>query len=686
MTSPGILAIVTTLAATTGCGGVVCGEGTFDNGDNCSAFDPNDTTPPVVTLTPAGKRSRDPLPPFVMITTDEPARIFFTVDGSDPDPTTGGQTSPATVPSIPNGATLKYLAVDRAGNQGAIESSTYDSDTTPPAGVKNLAINVTGTSAMVTWTNPTTADYLGTMIARISDLADADPDPGTIYQAPSALSSSLQVVQVGTGSQLADVNLTPGPARYAVWTFDDLGNYSAPTIVRGDVALGSLATQFTFQATGSVLTQTITTPHLDLTGTTAALNGTTLTLSLSVKNLTLASFINPKQEVTSLTGGSFSNSAGNADGNPFATLGPNALGPGMTGTKDLTITGVAANSTVTINLLLAQHPSILATRQNGGNHSRALMFSDSATGQLIPFEFAASSLGRNGNPGQIRKPVIIGEHFLDIPTAHGQIERWDMRTQTRVAGVQLDPNRATGPIAILGAVVTGTGHEIVLIKNGKFRNRGSIELIRLDEALHRTGSLVLDLAGDRGNSFSALSADGKVLAVVGAQEIALVDPESMTQLDADPTTSVIDTIRIPITDHLRAAEFFGGSTGLLALSKPIGQSTSGQVATIHLSTTAAPTVTVSTNFNSRGHALARASDGRIWIAFENFLRVFDPANDSIAATSYPSGTNGVTVANGQLFVVRNDRNNVDQINNAGAVQRTFTFGSQLFAHWVAATR
>ena len=78
-----VLAAVIALA---GCQSVKCGQGTFKDGDQCVGFDPNDKTPPSTTITPAGRRSRDPLPVSVTLATDEPAKIYYTTDGSDPDP------------------------------------------------------------------------------------------------------------------------------------------------------------------------------------------------------------------------------------------------------------------------------------------------------------------------------------------------------------------------------------------------------------------------------------------------------------------------------------------------------------------------------------------------------------------------------------------------------------------------
>ena len=74
-----ILVGCTALFTLHGCTEGECGEGTVRYGDTCVLVDPYDHTPPVLTVDP---------PQFtrqvgtVTVTSDKPATIFFTIDGS----------------------------------------------------------------------------------------------------------------------------------------------------------------------------------------------------------------------------------------------------------------------------------------------------------------------------------------------------------------------------------------------------------------------------------------------------------------------------------------------------------------------------------------------------------------------------------------------------------------------------
>ncbi|MBA3502082.1 MAG: chitobiase/beta-hexosaminidase C-terminal domain-containing protein, partial [Deltaproteobacteria bacterium] len=300
----------------TGCTALECAEGTFSDGDKCVGYDPNDHTPPVTTPTPAGGRTREPIPKIVTLTTNESARIYHTTDGTDPDPATqAGESSPAAVVGVQQGTTLKYFAIDRAGNREQLVTTTFDSDTQAPAPVAAMSLTLAGTVPTVTWTNPGDADFAGVVIVRAIDAIDSDPVPGKLYMAPSALSPTLQVVSVSKATSFTDAARPAGPVRYVAYTFDDVGNYSRAVFVRDEIALGSTAAQLTWS--NNTLATPTSPANLALTGTTATLAGTTLTIALSVTNNTSRYFQNLKAEIASVTNAAFANPDGTADGLAF---------------------------------------------------------------------------------------------------------------------------------------------------------------------------------------------------------------------------------------------------------------------------------------------------------------------------------------------------------------------------------
>lgn len=671
-----VLGLVLGLAATASCSGVECGEGTFASGEDCVGFDPSDKTPPVTTVTPPGGRSRNELPEMVMLTTDEPAKIFYTTDGSDPDPTvaTGGETSPVTLVGITQGMTIKYVAVDRAGNQETLASATFDSDTVPPSPVANMTVTVTGTTASVTWTNPTDADHAGTIVARVSDVIDGVPVPGQTYAAAAMLSPSVQIVSVGKAAQFDDGGRSAGPVRYVAWTFDDVGNYSAPVAASAEVALGSLAAQFTFDTANSTLTRTQSPDNLDLTGTTAVLSGTTLTLSVSLKNNTTKFFLNPKLEITAAANATFTGADGTADTFAFKTLGPNALAPAATVTKDLVFTNVTG--TATIDLTFAHHAAMLSTF--GSSNQQGMI--DLGSGAILP-ALLMTARGPNDRPnGRIRPSVLTGGRYLDVPNTHGMIERFDLVTRMRVGGANL----GAGEKANVQAVVSTGADMFALVKAGGKRSSGEAELIRIDEGLRITSRVKLEIPDDRGFARPALSPDGTTLAVPLVAGIMLLDAHTMKQIDALPSTPVLDLLLPEHDGSTRSIVFFDGANGLFALSRTDGQATifrrsaQGYTATLHQDALT----------TAKGYSATLGPDGRIYLAFASGIRAFDPATNTVTNVTYASIPHGVQTVDGKLWVIRSDRINLDQITTAGAVQRTITLptANGAYGHWLGTAR
>jgi hypothetical protein len=351
---------------------VECGDGTFRDGDNCIGFDPDDDTPPVITLDPPASRSRDPIPTTVTLSTDELSQLYITTDGSDPDPTTDpGEPSPVTIVDVANGMTVKYLAIDRAGNQSTLESATYISDVAGPSKVRDLAVTTTGADATITWTNPADADFEGVIVARVVDLIDASPESGQTYTAATDLTPSLQILQVGTGTQFVDTARPPGRVRYAVWAFDDLKNYSQPNAARSQIDLGNLEIELQYDAPNNALSVLAPSIALDTTGTTATNAAGTVTLALQLKNISTSHFQNPKALVVSTTNATFGTTNPTADGLSFVDLGPATFAPNATITKNVVFTGVTGIATFKIRL--GHHASMIANR----NRSRDLAFIDS---------------------------------------------------------------------------------------------------------------------------------------------------------------------------------------------------------------------------------------------------------------------------------------------------------------------
>jgi len=79
-----------------------------------------DLMPPVTTVAPAGGFVATPQ--TVTLSVNEPATIYYTTNGSDPTISSPQYAAPITVG---NTTTLKFFAVDTAGNYELTKSATY---------------------------------------------------------------------------------------------------------------------------------------------------------------------------------------------------------------------------------------------------------------------------------------------------------------------------------------------------------------------------------------------------------------------------------------------------------------------------------------------------------------------------------------------------------------------------------
>lgn len=89
-----------------------------------------DFNPPIVIMTPNGGVFTKPF--TASIATDEKTDIFYTLDGSDPDETSLLYSSEGIAISREGATTVRYFAVDEAGNRSEERSATFLLDTKPP--------------------------------------------------------------------------------------------------------------------------------------------------------------------------------------------------------------------------------------------------------------------------------------------------------------------------------------------------------------------------------------------------------------------------------------------------------------------------------------------------------------------------------------------------------------------------
>ncbi len=198
-----------------------CGD---NNGDGTTDTDDGDTTAPTTTASVAGGPRRAALDE-VTLTADEPATIYYTTDGSAPTATSPSGPSPVSVADP--GATLRFFAIDTAGNEETPKQLDWSIDALGPAPVADL-IATGGLDAIdLSWSNPTAAGFTDVVLARIDDAAAAIPTDGSALAVGDAFAGG-EVVYVGTAASFVDLGRHGTSTYVALARYADNAAYSEP--------------------------------------------------------------------------------------------------------------------------------------------------------------------------------------------------------------------------------------------------------------------------------------------------------------------------------------------------------------------------------------------------------------------------------------------------------------------------
>jgi len=117
-----------------------------------------DVIPPTVTANPVGGLFNTTQ--TITLTTNEPATIYYTTDGTTPTTTSTQYTAPINIETT---TILKFMAIDAAGNQGPVQTETYTIDTTAPTVQANpVGGNYNNTQTITLTPNETATIYYTT--------------------------------------------------------------------------------------------------------------------------------------------------------------------------------------------------------------------------------------------------------------------------------------------------------------------------------------------------------------------------------------------------------------------------------------------------------------------------------------------------------------------------------------------
>lgn len=264
-----------------------------------------DTVAPTVTISPvAGTYSSTQ---SVTISANETATIYYTINGTTPTTSSTVYSAPISVTAT---ETIKYLAVDTAGNQ-TTGSALYTIDTVAPDPVTSLtAGTVTSTTVPLTWTAPVATDVSKYEVAYSSD--------------------------GGTNYTIATSSLAAPATSYTVTGLTASTTYTI-RVVAIDGA-GNRSTSVTVLAT----TSTSSTPPSNVTGLTAGtLNITSFNVSWTPSSSTNVA----NYEIAYSTDGTNYTVAG--------TVGYSVYG--------YTVTGLTANTAYTIRVVAIDNASNRST-------------------------------------------------------------------------------------------------------------------------------------------------------------------------------------------------------------------------------------------------------------------------------------------------------------------------------------
>lgn len=607
-----------------------CGEGTFEFAGQCVAYDPNDTTAPTTTADPAGGTVRE-APASVTLTSNEPALIFYTTDGSEPtrDSASVGP-SPVAVSGIADGTELKFFGVDAAGNEEPVQTETYTVDTATPNPVTNFSAVDNGTDVTLSWTNPTDSDIAGVLIIRsLATTGSFEPDADSVYAAGDPVAPGEEVVFMGTGTTATDSDASPGFNAYRAWAVDGAGNLSTEALAFITREHGTQTGTISIALSNPpVVTITAQPANITLSGSAVydSVNNS-VGLALTIENGIARTLHNPKLVITSVTGGTASAPTGQYQGSPYLTLGPRSLGALDQITKNVSIASVTgAVDPVVIEVEIADDPALfVATHLTVGVPAVVV---DTGT-NLQTTRLACDSYSfplNTRNRCSWRDAVTSWDgRYLYVGNRGNPVVRVvDTTRMETVAGVQLETFGNIESLSWGGqhlyAVVNTTGHSFEAF--GDRQSDGGVLLIKLrvrGPELEEVGRLALvtgALAADgvRGRFMDA-TADGAIGAVPlwNKGEVALVDLAQMDFIDTDTNVAGVQHLDVSGVGITPREVVFSpdGATLYIGYSLLDGTST---ISTVTMSDFTLGTLATTGTLGNGVNNMRFDSTGRLWVA------------------------------------------------------------------------
>lgn len=530
----GVLVIAAAVSLLPSCGGE-CGEGTVRYGDTCLAVDPFDKTAPNVSVSP-GLYTREV--GTVRMEADEPATIYYTIDGTSPTLDSPHEADTVVIPNVPDNAQLRYFAVDLNGNQGPEQVRLWIIDREGPSPPLDFGLNVAGSTRTAIWTAPPDPRFGGVLLARVEGQVTSPPVSGKQYAVGDELSPGVTVVQID-GPDILNSNFTetlptrPGLVRYVAWAFDDLYNYGGGAGEYIVVPMPAQPATATADASNNTFNISSQPPNVTLSGA-ASFAGTTLTVEVAMRNDTTRVLFAPKIVLTSAlpSGVTLSNQSGLIDTTlPYRAYGA-AIAPGGTVTQTWTFAGATSATQIAMSLDVRNNPVLYATFWDSAGNQDGGGLVDEVTG-LEVLRLKGQISGQGGEGMTHHGGITADGRMVAGARNVGGTAVYDLVTGDQVLSAEYRPQKAQAPYVSLDAsgttayALVADGHPQNLQNNGNGSSK--TELIRLDAAsLAETARL--DLGVTRAKSMD-LSPDEKTLLIatgVVSQGVVVVDLATFT--------------------------------------------------------------------------------------------------------------------------------------------------------------